>query len=80
MTTKCCWKLHNEESNFYSSPAIIGVIKSGRTRRVGRVAYVGRLMYTKFQLENLRGRKYMEDLVRRTISKENREIDCKTVH
>ena len=36
------WRLHNEELNdFYSSPNIVGVIKSRRMRGAGHVARMG---------------------------------------
>ena len=56
-------KLHNEELNhLYSSPNIVQVIKSRRTRWAGHVARVGRgEAYTGIWWRNLRERDYLED-------------------
>jgi hypothetical protein len=59
-------KLHNNElHNLYSSLNIVGVIKSRRTRWVGRVASVGEgrvEVFTGFWLGGPKGRDHWEDL------------------
>jgi hypothetical protein len=56
-------KLHNEELNdLYSSPNIVRVIKSRRTRWAGHVARMGREeVHTGFWWGNLKERDHLED-------------------
>jgi len=59
-------KLHNEELNdLYSSPNIVGVIKSSRMRRAGRVARMGEKRKGVYGFffggGNLRERDHLED-------------------
>jgi hypothetical protein len=56
-------KLHNEELNdLYSSPNIVGVIKSRRMRWAGHVARMGRgEVHTGFWWGNLRERDHLKE-------------------
>jgi hypothetical protein len=56
-------KLHNELHSLYSSPNIVGVIKSRRMRWAGHVARMGRgEVFTRFWLGGPKARDHWEDL------------------
>jgi hypothetical protein len=58
-----CRKLQSEElHNLYSSPSIMMVFESRNMRWVARVARIGEMWNTGFQLKNLKEKEYFRIL------------------
>jgi hypothetical protein len=56
-------RLHKEElHNLYTSPNVIRVIISRKTRWAGHVGYMGEFKNAYSMLDNLKGRDHLEDL------------------